>query len=522
MKTKLFVGNLAPQATENELRDGFFAYGNVMEVRLVRDQGTGASRGFGFVTLSSADEAQKALSALHRGFFKGRRVIINEALAPEEWYEEPMRDLGLSPDNWRIIEGYEKLILKRRLVRAGQNPRLQAFLMYAIDFGGLAILERVLAAGADPNMSSPRGQTPLGKAVNFPDRPQESRLESVQMLLRAGADPTALSEGKTPLVIAIEGMRTDVIALFLNLLGVEKFSATDLQSALRAAACLGNLTLVQQLLAKGVPPDPRNASRFPPAPFTAPLTCAAAGGHREIVLALLAAGADVNLKDLEGHTALDYALQNSSMARKAIPVLEKAGALPGRPFEEEEATRGFAGEAKKPAFQNALAKLRKLTGAALGSLHGIEEKIPGGQGVLLDESRAKALAEQHQEEFLADGGFLFFTRDLLKRNGSAIAILPTNDVYRAIAAVGTEGPNSDVENAALIAWLREVEKEQPFSILGIGADFLEVRFKTPIKDPADLAKRINQLCPDGDEGPETEARQAENLRNMRRVFLWWD
>jgi len=230
----------------------------------------------------------------------------------------------------------------------------------------------------------------------------------------------------------------------------------------------------------------------------------------------------VNLKDLEGHTALDYALQNSLMAHKAIPVLEKAGALPGRPFEEEDATRGFAAAAKKPGFQNALAKLRELTGVALGALHGIEDKIPGGQGVLLEESRAKALVEQYQSEFLAKGAFLFFTRDLTKRNGPAIAVLPTNDVYRAIAAVGTEGPNSDVDNGALIAWLREVEREQPFSIFGIGTDFLEVRFKTPIKDPADLAKRINQLCPDGDEGPETERRQAEQLRDTRRVFLWWD
>jgi ankyrin repeat protein len=505
MKTKLFVGNLAPGVAENELRDAFFAYGNVMEFRLVRDAGTGASRGFGFVTLSSAEEAQKALAALHRGSFKGRRVIVNEALAPEEWYEEPMRDLG------------------RRLVRAGQDPRLQALLMYAIDFGGLAVLERMLIAGADPNMSSPRGQTPLGRAVNFPDRPQESRLEAVQMLLRAGADPTVLSEGKTPLVIAIEGMRTDVIALFLDVLGMEKFSESDLQAALRAGACMGNLTLVQQLLAKGVKPDPRNASRFPPTPLTAPLTCAATGGHREIVAALVAAGADVNLKDLEGHTALDYALQNSSMARRAIPVLEKAGALPGRPFEEEDdPTRGFAAAAKKPAFKEALAKLRKLTGAALVSLEGVEQKIPGGHGVLLDEKRAEALAEQHHGEFLTAGSYLFFTKDLTKRNGPAIAILPTNDVYRAIGAVGTEGPNSDVDNTALIVWLRELEKKQPFTVLGIGADFLELRFNMPIKDPTDLAKRINRLCPDGDEGPEAEARQAEDLRQTRRVFLWWD
>jgi hypothetical protein len=123
---------------------------------------------------------------------------------------------------------------------------------------------------------------------------------------------------------------------------------------------------------------------------------------------------------------------------------------------------------------------------------------------------------------LGKGGYLFFSRDLTRRNGPVLALLPTSDVYQVIAAVGTEGPNSKVHNEDLIAWLRELEKDQPFSITAVGTDFLEGKFTASIQDPFGLVRRINKLCPDGDEGPETEKMQAAELQKTGRLFLWWD
>jgi cold-inducible RNA-binding protein len=76
---KLFVGNLSFSTTENDLEDLFSEYGTVAEVGLVTDRATGRSRGFAFVTMGNADEAQAAISALDGKDFAGRNIAVNEA-----------------------------------------------------------------------------------------------------------------------------------------------------------------------------------------------------------------------------------------------------------------------------------------------------------------------------------------------------------------------------------------------------------------------------------------------------------
>jgi cold-inducible RNA-binding protein len=76
---KLFVGNLSFSTTENELEDLFSEHGTVTEVGLVTDRATGRSRGFAFVTMGNASEAQAAISALDGKDFGGRNIAVNEA-----------------------------------------------------------------------------------------------------------------------------------------------------------------------------------------------------------------------------------------------------------------------------------------------------------------------------------------------------------------------------------------------------------------------------------------------------------
>ena len=64
MSTKLFVGNLSFATTENELEDAFAAHGTVSEVNLMVDRMSGRPRGFAFVTMSTPEEAQKAIEAI--------------------------------------------------------------------------------------------------------------------------------------------------------------------------------------------------------------------------------------------------------------------------------------------------------------------------------------------------------------------------------------------------------------------------------------------------------------------------
>jgi RNA recognition motif-containing protein len=75
----LFVGNLPHSTTEEELRTLFAAHGNVERVSVVTDRDTGRSRGFAFVEMSDAAEADKAVAALDGSQLGGRALKVNEA-----------------------------------------------------------------------------------------------------------------------------------------------------------------------------------------------------------------------------------------------------------------------------------------------------------------------------------------------------------------------------------------------------------------------------------------------------------
>src|SRR5216117_3893909 len=84
MSNKLFVGNLSFNTTENDLQDAFAAHGTVVEANLMMDRATGRPRGFGFVTMSTEEEAQKAIEALNNATVDGRNLTVNIARPREE------------------------------------------------------------------------------------------------------------------------------------------------------------------------------------------------------------------------------------------------------------------------------------------------------------------------------------------------------------------------------------------------------------------------------------------------------
>src|SRR5512138_3070484 len=84
MSAKLFVGNLSFNVTENDLQDAFAAHGTVVEANLMMDRSTGRPRGFAFVTMSTDEEAQKAIDALHGKELAGRPLTVNIARPREE------------------------------------------------------------------------------------------------------------------------------------------------------------------------------------------------------------------------------------------------------------------------------------------------------------------------------------------------------------------------------------------------------------------------------------------------------
>ena len=84
MNNKLFVGNLSFNTTENDLHDAFAAHGTVVEANIMMDRMSGRSRGFAFVTMSTAEEADKAVQALNGQQMDNRALTVNVARPKED------------------------------------------------------------------------------------------------------------------------------------------------------------------------------------------------------------------------------------------------------------------------------------------------------------------------------------------------------------------------------------------------------------------------------------------------------
>lgn len=97
MSTKLYIGNLSFDTNDADLRNAFSGVGEVTDVIVMKDRETGRSRGFGFVTMSSAEEAQAAIKQFHGKEFDGRNLTVNEARPREDFgggNRGPRRDFG--------------------------------------------------------------------------------------------------------------------------------------------------------------------------------------------------------------------------------------------------------------------------------------------------------------------------------------------------------------------------------------------------------------------------------------------
>lgn len=79
MGTRLYVGNLSFNSTVETLRTAFTESGEVVDAHIVKDRDTGRSRGFGFVTMSTEDQARKAIEAMNGAMLDGRPLKVNEA-----------------------------------------------------------------------------------------------------------------------------------------------------------------------------------------------------------------------------------------------------------------------------------------------------------------------------------------------------------------------------------------------------------------------------------------------------------
>ena len=75
----IYVGNLSFEMTEDQVREAFEAHGEVTTVNVITDRDSGRSKGFGFVTMDSKAEANKAIDELNGATYEERKIVVNEA-----------------------------------------------------------------------------------------------------------------------------------------------------------------------------------------------------------------------------------------------------------------------------------------------------------------------------------------------------------------------------------------------------------------------------------------------------------
>jgi RNA recognition motif-containing protein len=98
---KIFVGNLSRDVMDDDLRQAFESFGKVDSATVIKDKFTGASRGFGFVEMSSGAEAQAAIDGMNGKDLKGRAINVNEARPREERGGGERRDTRGGPGGRR-------------------------------------------------------------------------------------------------------------------------------------------------------------------------------------------------------------------------------------------------------------------------------------------------------------------------------------------------------------------------------------------------------------------------------------
>jgi len=84
MSTKIYVGNLSFNTLEDSLKQAFEQFGSVTSCKLISDRDSGRSKGFGFVEMATAQEAQDAIGSLDGSDLDGRNIKVNEAKPQEK------------------------------------------------------------------------------------------------------------------------------------------------------------------------------------------------------------------------------------------------------------------------------------------------------------------------------------------------------------------------------------------------------------------------------------------------------
>jgi uncharacterized protein len=374
-----------------------------------------------------------------------------------------------------------------------KNADVEGFLL-AASHGDLDALRELLAHGMPVDAADAKGHTALFRAITAGQRP------AVELLRQAGADCHA--------------------------------EPPDM-GRLHAAALSGSAEMVRAVLQLGCDANARDSNGF------TPLINAAIFGHVEVVRALLEAGADPNLRiqsplfpKNKGTTALEQARGNCH--RAVVELLLRSGVPVGPAEFAYAAVKTFRTTAEQPAFAEVKAVLSllcghqsrpwsKRKGVFSFSLKQVEplarrySAVDPPAGPSHDIEWARQLIELLEAEVRAAGYCLVVSG--IGYEPASLRLFPTSEKYAALVGSGTNGVNRGLGPREIIAWLLQLETENPFVLTECRFDSLAGRFVGPAVNAEHWAQRMIEFCPDLGDAP---AALAEELERTRSFGFWWD
>jgi hypothetical protein len=127
---------------------------------------------------------------------------------------------------------------------------------------------------------------------------------------------------------------------------------------------------------------------------------------------------------------------------------------------------------------------------------------------------------------LKDKGYTIFTLDQnfgIDNKPDVIAVLKSKDKFEILRQVQTDGINWDIDNDSLINLIKKFDKKYSLELVGAGDDWCEFKITNDVKDWVRLAKEAYKVCPDiVDQGTQTVAKLAEEMKRTKRLYFWWD
>jgi hypothetical protein len=266
----------------------------------------------------------------------------------------------------------------------------------------------------------------------------------------------------------------------------------------------------------------------------------------DVLEVLLAGGGDAGARDSDGRGIHDYAKSNSPRVRAYLK--DRLGVARDAIDALHDLLKDLPRLAKTPAFEKAAARIggifdrapapwRRRKGVVYFHDVSLAKRLAAHYGeapAAGDAAMAQAsrLLTRLQEEVAAEGFTLVFANAIPEAGRMPLILLPSGDKYAALLASGTNGINYGHDTEAVIRWLVDMERENPFRLAGCGHDFLHGRFAGPVRDAEALAARMIAFCPDIADQADASLRQASRDEQVRMIAgeiarsgwfgFWWD